>query len=188
MTYVRVHRAGLGKVVETTVGLHLTSLLQCLTWLVRMCDMTHSCMWVCDITTHSCMGDESFVCVTWPIQSVYKSHTFTDRPCDCDFHAVFLWVLCESQTVCLCVFQKRHTQYYRTDCVRIIDILSQTLSLQDEPWCPNDEGSVLFLRLTSPPLPCCSNMCTPRLTVCAIGWWRTTGYLILSDRFLQRSL
>jgi len=31
MTYVRVHRAGLGKVVETTVGLHLTSLLQCLT-------------------------------------------------------------------------------------------------------------------------------------------------------------
>ena len=38
----------------------------CVTWLIRMCDVTHSYVW-----------QDSFICVTWIIHMCVMTHTFT---------------------------------------------------------------------------------------------------------------
>jgi len=57
------------------------------TWLIRVCDMTHSYMWhdsfvyvtwlirICDMT-HSCVWHDSFVYVTWLIRICDMTHSF----------------------------------------------------------------------------------------------------------------
>jgi len=52
----------------------------CVTWLIRVCDMTHSCVWhdsfvcvtwiirVCDMT-HWCVWHDSLVCVAWLLRT-----------------------------------------------------------------------------------------------------------------------
>jgi len=45
--------------------------LICLTWLIHVCDMTHSYVW-----THSCVWHDSFICVTWLIHLCDITHPF----------------------------------------------------------------------------------------------------------------
>jgi len=57
----------------------------CVTWLIHMCDMTHSHLWhdsftcvtwlihMCDVT-HSCAWRDAFTCVTWLIQMCDVPH------------------------------------------------------------------------------------------------------------------
>jgi len=58
----------------------------CVTWLIPVCDMTHSCVWhdafmcvtwcihVCDMT-HSCVWHDAFMCVTWLIHVCDMMHS-----------------------------------------------------------------------------------------------------------------
>ena len=50
----------------------------CVSWLIHMCDMTHSCVtWLihmCDMT-HSYVWHDSFICVTWLIHMCDMTHS-----------------------------------------------------------------------------------------------------------------
>jgi len=68
------------------------------TWLIHVCDMTHSCEWrdllvcvtcliyVCDMT-HSCMWHDSFMCVTWLIHVCDMTHS-------CEWRDLLVCVTC----------------------------------------------------------------------------------------------
>jgi len=59
----------------------------CVTWLIHIRDMTHSCVWhdtftcvtwliyMCDMT-HSCRRRDSFICVTWLIHMCDMTHSY----------------------------------------------------------------------------------------------------------------
>jgi len=91
----------------------------CGTWLVHMCDMTHSCAWyddafkcvtwlihirgmthsyVCDMT-RSYVRHDSFVCVTWLIHMVNMIHPYARHDSFiCVWHDSFLcdtWLSCK---------------------------------------------------------------------------------------------
>ena len=62
----------------------------CVTWLIHMWDMTHSCVWhdtcecvtwfihMCDVT-HSYLWHDSFICVTWLIHMCDMTHSYVWR-------------------------------------------------------------------------------------------------------------
>jgi len=81
-------------------GLPAVAILRCVTWLIHVCDLTHSCVWrdsficvtwriyeswcglscgghseVCDMT-HSRVWHDSFMCVTWLIHMCDMTHSW----------------------------------------------------------------------------------------------------------------
>jgi len=83
----------------------------CVTWLIHVCDMIHSCVWydsfiylpwlihVCDVT-YSCVWHDSFMCVTWLLHSddssMWVSWLTAQHVCDmthsCAWHDSFMCV------------------------------------------------------------------------------------------------
>jgi len=64
----------------------------CVTWLIHMCDMTHS---LCDMT-HSCVWHDSFICVTWLIHMCDMTHSYVR-------HDSFTYARLYSFTCVICV-------------------------------------------------------------------------------------
>jgi len=85
--------------------------LICVTWVIPMCDVTHSYVWhdsfICMTwvsrmwdMTHSCAWHESFICVTWVIHTCDMSHSYVTH--DSDRHSGLRRSLDALSCRCLC--------------------------------------------------------------------------------------
>jgi len=91
------------------------------TWLIHMCDMTHSYVWHDSFTcvtwlihvrdmTQSYVRYDSFICVTWLIHMCDMTHS-TGRPCHCALHLPLRWhdsFICVTWLIHMCDMTHSH--------------------------------------------------------------------------------
>ena len=146
-----------------------TWLMQCATWLIHMCDMTHLCVrrdsfvratwliYMCDMT-HLHVRHDSFICATWPINMCNMTHSYvqlysfvrvTSLICTCDMthsyvrHDSFIYVTLLIHMCDVTQSYVRHDSFTRVtwcEYLRLLNKFSERESIFRTKDIPMDES------------------------------------------------